>query len=240
MASGGLKKGIKAILDHSWIPFIQYTMKNISSERRPTAPTLVEMASQRARALSLDYVDANMQRAMFFSAREPLWDFAVRNIGSNGLAAEFGVWQAYSIKRFARHFQVVYGFDSFCGLREDWVGHDLLKGNFDLKGLLPSVPANVRLIPGWFEETIPQFLQEHRENFSFVHVDCDTYETASQLLSLIGERLQSGTVVVFDEYLGFHGWQHGEYRAWQDFVTMKNLKYQYIACAERQVAVRLL
>ena len=240
IASVGLKKGIKAILDHTWIPFVQYTMKNVSSERRPTAPSLVEMAFQRARSSSLDYVETHMPRAMFFSSREPLWAFAIRDIGPNGLAAEFGVWEGNSIKYFAKHFQIVYGFDSFRGLHEDWVLHDLPKGNFDLKGVLPSVPSNVRLVPGWFDETVPPFLQEHRENFSFVHVDCDTYETVSKLLSLIGDRLQSGTVLVFDEYMGFHGWQHGEHRAWQDLVDKNNLKYEYIACAERQVAVRLL
>jgi hypothetical protein len=240
MASGGLKKGIKAVLDNTWIPFVQYTMKNVPNERRPMAPSLSEMASQRARASSLDYVDAHMQRAMFFSSREPLWEFAIRDIGSNGLATEFGVWEGYSIKCFAKHFQQVYGFDSFLGLREDWVGHDLLKGNFDRKGVLPSVPANVHLVPGWFDQTIPPFLQEHPGNFSFVHVDCDTYESVSTVLSLIGDRLQSGTVLVFDEYFGFHGWQHAEFRAWQDLVAKNNLKYQYIACSERQAALRLL
>jgi hypothetical protein len=240
MASGGLKKGVKAILNHTWIPFVQYTMENVPNERRPMAPSLSEMAWQRARASSLDYVDAHMQRAMIFLSREQLWEFAVRDIGSNGLAAEFGVWEGYSIKCFAKHFQLVHGFDSFLGLREDWVGHDLLKGNFDRKGVLPSVPANVRLVPGWFDQTIPPFLQEHRENFSFVHVDCDTYESVSAVLSLIGDRLQSGTVLVFDEYFGFHGWQQGEYRAWQDLVAKNNLKYQYIACSERQAALRLL
>ena len=240
MASGGLKKGIKAVLDHTWIPFVQYTMKNVPNERRPMAPSLSEMASQRARHSSLDYVDAHMERAMFFSSREPLWEFAVRDIRSNGLAAEFGVWEGYSIRCFAKHFQLVYGFDSFLGLHEDWVGHDLLKGNFDRKGVLPSVPANVRLVPGWFDQTIPPFLQEHRGNFSFVHVDSDTYEAATTVLSLIGDRLQSGTVLVFDEYFGFHGWQHGEHRAWQDLVAKNNLKYQYIACSERQIALRLL
>ena len=240
MVSGGLKMGVKAVLNHTWVPFIQYTMKNVPNERRPAAPTLVEMAWLRARASSLDYVDAHMQKAMFFSSREPLWTFAMRDIESNGLAAEFGVWGGYSIKHFAKHFQIVYGFDSFHGLHEDWVGHDLLKGNFDRKGVLPPVPANVRLVPGWFHQTLPPFLQEHQQQFSFVHVDCDTYEAASTVLSLIGARLQAGTVLVFDEYFGFHGWQHGEYRAWQDFVAKNNLKYQYIASAERQVALRLL
>jgi hypothetical protein len=240
MASGGLKKGIKTVLHYTWIPFVQYTMKCVPNERRPTAPSLIEMAWQRARASTLDYVDAHMQRAMIFSSREQLWEFAVRDIGSDGLAAEFGVWEGYSIKYFAKHFHLIYGFDSFLGLHEDWLCHDLVKGNFDRKGLLPSVPTNVRLVPGWFDQTIPPFLQEHSGNFSFVHVDSDTYEAASTVLSLIGDRLQSGTVLVFDEYFGFHGWQHGEYRAWQDFVVKNNWKYHYIACSERQAALRLL
>ena len=240
MASGHLKIGVKAILNHTWIPFVQYTMKCVPNERRPMAPSLIEMAWQRARASTLDYVDTHLQRALIFSSREQLWEFAVRDLESTGLAAEFGVWEGYSIRYFAKHFQFIYGFDSFRGLHEDWVGHDLLKGNFDLKGILPLVPANVRLVPGWFDHTIPLFLHEHRENFSFVHVDSDTYEAAKTVLSLIGDRLRSGTVLVFDEYFGFHGWQHGEYQAWQEFVADNNLRYEYVGCSERQAAVRLL
>src|SRR5579862_2549727 len=118
MASGGLRKNIKAILNNTWIPFVRYTMKSVQNERRPTALSLFEMAKQRARASSLDYVDAHMPRAMMFSSREQLWKLAVREIESNGLAIEFGVWEGYSIKYFAKHFQVIYGFDSFLGLQE--------------------------------------------------------------------------------------------------------------------------
>lgn len=239
MASGVLKKSIKAILNNTWIPFVRYTLKGIQNECQPTALTLFEMATQRARASALDYVDAHMPRAMMFSSREQLWKLAVRDIASNGLATEFGVWQGYSIKYFANHFQVMYGFDSFLGLQEDWAGHDMVKGSFDLKGVLPSVPANVRLVPGLFDQTVPGFLREHPGNFSFVHVDCDTYEAARTILSLIGDRLQSGTVLVFDEYFGFPGWEQGEYRAWQEFVA-RGLKYQYIGCSEYAVALRLL
>lgn len=239
MAFRGLKKGMKAVLNSTWIPFVRYTMNSVQKERQPTALSLFEMAIQRARASSLDYMDAHMQRAMVFASREQLWKLAIRDIGSNGLATEFGVWEGYSIEYFARHFQVVYGFDSFLGLREDWAGHDMVKGSFDLKGVLPHVPANVTLVPGWFDQTVPRFLQEHPGNLSFVHVDCDTYEATSTILSLIGDRLQSGTVLVFDEYFGYPGWQQGEFRAWQEFVA-RGLKYQYIGCSEYAVALRLL
>ena len=239
MVFRGLKNSIKAILNSTWIPFVRYTMKSVQKERQPKALSLFEMATQRARASALDYVDAHMPRAMMFSSREPLWKLAVRDIKSNGLAIEFGVWEGYSIKFFAKYFQMVYGFDSFLGLQEDWAGHDMVKGSFDLKGVLPSVPANVHLVPGWFDQTIPEFLQKHPGNFSFVHVDCDTYEATTTILSLIGDRLQSGTVLVFDEYFGFPGWQQGEYRAWQEFVA-RGLKYEYIGCSEYAVALRLL
>lgn len=240
MAFGGLKRCMKTILNHTWIPFAQYTMEFLPKERQPTAPTLFEMAIQRARSTSLNYVDAHMQRAMIFQSREQLWEYAMRDIRPDGMAAEFGVWEGYSIKRFATHFQLVYGFDSFLGLRQDWVGRDLVKGTFDRKGILPSVPDNVRLVPGWFDETIPSFLQEHGENLSFVHVDCDTYEATCTVLSLIGDRLQSGTVLVFDEYLGFPGWQEGEFLAWREHVEKSSLNYKYVAYSEQQVALRVL
>jgi len=239
MFSHVLKRSIKGLLNHTWIPFVQYTMESVQNQRHPKALSLFEMAAQRARVSSLDYVDAHMPRAMMFSSREQLWKLAVREIDSNGLAIEFGVWEGYSIKYFAKHFQVIYGFDSFLGLQEDWAGHDMVKGSFNLKGVLPSVPPNVRLVPGWFDQTVPEFLQQHPGNFSFVHLDCDTYEAARTILSLIGDRLQSGTVLVFDEYIGFPGWQQGEYRAWQEFVAGR-LKYQYIGCSEYAVALRLL
>mgnify|MGYP000079224382 CR=1 FL=1 len=73
---------------------------------------------------------------------------------------EFGVWQGGSINFFSSKFpnSQFYGFDSFEGLPENWrPGFE--KGTFSLNGMLPKVNANVKLIPGWFNESLPYFLE---------------------------------------------------------------------------------
>ncbi len=74
----------------------------------------------------------------------------------------------------------------------------------------------------------------------FLHLDADTYESTSQVLSLIGDRIVSGTTLIFDEYHGFVNWRNGEYRAWQEFANEKGLVYEYIGFAPTQAAVRIL
>ena len=52
----------------------------------------------------------------------------------------------------------LYGFDSFKGLPEkqrDWYD----KGSFNRNGNLPKVNSNVKLIKGWFNETLMKFIQ---------------------------------------------------------------------------------
>jgi hypothetical protein len=135
--------------------------------------------------------------------------------------------------------QAIYGFDSFEGLREDWKGWENPKGTFSLHGALPQVPANVRLIKGCFDETLPSFLREHPEPFGFVHIDCDTYEATAVVLQLAGDRFQKGTVVVFDEYFGYRGWRMGEFKAWQEFVAARGLSYKYLAYGDYAVSVMI-
>lgn len=133
-----------------------------------------------------------------------------------------------------------YGFDSFQGLREDWTGTSMGKGAFNLDGIPPAVNSNVTLVKGWFDESLPHFLQIHSENFAFIHFDADTYESTVLLLNLIGYRIIKGAIVIFDEYLGFPNWQNGEYLAWKQFVEIHKLNYEYLAFARKQTVIRIL
>ena len=67
----------------------------------------------------------------------------------------------------------------------------------------------------------------------------DTYEAAKIVFDLIGQRIQDGTVIVFDEYFGYRGWKIGEYKAWQEFVSSTNTGYEYIGFSTQQVSVRI-
>jgi hypothetical protein len=192
----------------------------------------------RAISESADYADQNMKSAIMFNTREQLWDFAIQKIKFSGLVGEFGVFEGYSINYFAKKLpQDIYGFDSFEGLQEDWAGWVLPKGTFDLGGKLPKVKKNVHLIKGWFDKTLPVFLQSHPEKFSFIHIDCDTYEATKAALFYLNPRIVEGTVIIFDEYFSYRGWQLGEYKAWKEFVADNSLVYGYLGFSSDQVAV---
>lgn len=149
---------------------------------------------------SAKFIGENLQDANLFDSRERLWDFALAKVQIPGMHLEFGVHDGYSINYFAKKkpHQVFIGFDSFEGLAEDWHGTSLLEGAFDLGGQLPVVPSNVRLVSGWFSETLPDFVQTKQENIAYVHLDADTYQATTCVLSFLGSRLVNGSILVLD------------------------------------------
>jgi Methyltransferase domain len=231
-----LKKTGRSILDGSVIPLAHYILP-----RLPGWTVLRELEVRTSRECA-DYVQERMQLALQFVAKRDLLDHALSKSDKNLLVAEFGVWKARSTNHIAKRVSpiLVYGFDSFEGLREDWAGWDQPKGGFDLKGRLPPVADNVRLRKGWFDETIPPFLLEQTSAFSFIHIDSDTYESARTVLSLLAQRVVPGTVIVFDEYFGYRGWRMGEFKAWGEFVRTQELRYEYLAFTAQSVAVRVV
>jgi hypothetical protein len=166
------------------------------------------------------------------------WQYV--NLEQDGLICEFGVWRGTTINFIASlTTRTVYGFDSFEGLPERWRdGFD--KGRFRLQKL-PSVRSNVQLIKGWFDESLPPFLADHKENAAFLHVDCDLYSSAKTVLDLFRERIQRGTVIVFDEYFNYPGWQHGETKAFNEFIAATGLGYEWLGYCRyhEQAAVRI-
>jgi hypothetical protein len=235
-----MKNAIKRLVDETILPLVAYVWRTIAAEPRLIASELsiVRETIRRAVADSADYADSHMAQALCLRNIQKLWGHAFDARTPGGLIAEFGVWTGTSIGFFAALTgETVYGFDSFEGLREDWKGWENPKGAFSLHGELPQVAANVKLVKGWFDDSLPPFLHAHAEPFSFVHIDCDTYEATATVLSLAGDRLQKGTVVVFDEYFGYRGWRAGEFKAWQEFVAARGLRYEYLAFSDYAVSL---
>ncbi len=162
-------------------------------------------------------------------ARDALLRHALSQVRVPGLFLEFGVFSGESINLIAQQIEpaVVYGFDSFEGLPEDWF-FDMGRGHFDCKGRLPAVRPNARLVRGWFHESLPPFLEANPGPAAFVHVDCDLYSSAKVVLGLLRERIGPGTVILFDEYFNYPGWQDGEYKAFREFVREAGLAYEYL------------
>ncbi|MFZ0259275.1 MAG: class I SAM-dependent methyltransferase [Pseudolabrys sp.] len=163
----------------------------------------------------------------------------------DGLHLEFGVYKGDSINRFAGLSPDViwYGFDSFEGLPEAWT-LGAKKGAFSVGGRLPPVRSNVRLIKGFFEDTLPGFIGEHRgAKIALMHVDCDLYSATKTIFANVADMLAPGTIIIFDELINYHGGREvGEFKAFMEFTAERKLSFEYVAYNRTgsQVAVRIL
>ena len=54
-------------------------------------------------------------------------------------------------------------------------------------------------------------------------------------------KIQKGTVILFDEYFNYPGWQRGEFKAFQEFIKRTKKSYKYLTYNNNgeQVAIKL-
>ena len=153
-----------------------------------------------------------------------------RRTRPRGLFLEFGVASGASVNFIAARVPAgctVHGFDSFEGLPERWRGREggvnaeAGVGFFDRGGAMPDVASNVRLHVGWFEASLPAFLANEAAvgevplplHVSFLHLDADLYSSTATVLAHLAPAVGVGTVIVFDEWCGYVGWEQHEARA---------------------------
>ena len=192
----------------------------------------------RATIAAADFVTTRMPDALSCSNKFDLLTYAVQQ-APPGLALEFGVFKGTTINHLARqaperHF---FGFDSFEGLPEHWTGRRYSPVNFDRGGKKPRVAANVSLIKGWFDATLPAFLAREMGRIGFIHVDCDIYTSTKTALKLTVPRLMPGAIIVFDEFFNYKGYELHEYKAFFEAAKRFDLAYRFIGYAGQQVAV---
>ncbi len=192
-------------------------------------------------AQSAEFIIDNMPKVAAFNNRGDYFRYVIDKTDVSGVCLEFGVYKGDSINFISSLLpdKIIYGFDSFEGLPEDW-RYDSEKGAFNLNGKMPRVNSNVRLVKGWFNETLPEFVKAHREPCAFIHVDCDLYSSTKTIFDNLKDKIVSGTVIAFDEFFNYPGWQEGEYKAFTELVAEKNFEFEYIARTNfQQVAVKI-
>ena len=200
----------------------------------------VGILRQRANERSAAFIEKNLEEASLYFSLNQLWDLALKNLNQSELILEFGVYSGNSINYFAaRTNREIHGFDSFTGLPENWPGTWLDAGSFDVEGNLPIVPKHVRLHKGWFNETLGVFLEGHTGNIALAHIDSDIYSSAKYVLGSLAPRFVPGSLVLFDEHHGYVGWENGEFKAWNEFCEMHNVKFKYIGFAQLAALVRI-
>jgi len=196
----------------------------------------------RALADTVDYIDGRLPDAVGFETQKDVTEYALTQVRvKGGHYLEFGVFTGGTIRFMAKRVgeAVIHGFDSFEGLPEDWGGFQLGKAAFDVGGKLPSVPDNVKLYPGWFNVSLPPWCAGNSGPVAFMHIDCDLYSSTKTIFDLLGDRLQPGTIILFDEYFNYPNWRNHEFKAFQELVQDRKIEYTYLAYARQQVVVRI-
>ena len=215
-------------------------VRNFFPELRMDKKSLQYLLYKRAIESSAAFIEQHMLFAEPFQTREGLYRFLFERLPEKGLLLEFGVHNGHSINMFAAlTSRQIHGFDSFEGLPNDALipsrndgGSKWFAGKMTNRGHMPTVRENVRLYKGWFDEVLPEFVNDHAgETAALLHIDCDIYSSTASVFQNFEKTLVPGTIILFDEYLNFEGWQKHEHKAFMELVERLSLEYEFIAYA---------
>ncbi len=126
-----------------------------------------------------------------------------------GHIIEFGTWKGASTRVIrdelwqsriwdrGQRAKRIYACDSFKGLAEDY--EHLEKGTFATE--VPKL-RGVRIVDGFFEDTLTEQLAAEIGRISFAHLDADLHSSTMTALNWMTPLLQPGSVLLFDELIG--------------------------------------
>lgn len=166
---------------------------------------------------------------------------------SDELMLDLGVWLGWSTRLTSEASgRMIYGFDTFEGLVEDWQIEDqflIKQGTFALTdplaqrfirdtgvtlhdGIPAALGRRVQFVKGRTYDTLAPFLAERPgAPIRLFHMDLDTYESCLHALETCKDRFIEGSILVFDEYLV----TNGEMLAFFEFQKRYGVEFQYRA-----------
>lgn len=160
--------------------------------------------------------------------------------------AEFGIGTGKTARLLMQHKgnRWLHLFDSFKGIPEPWKFSDdctMKTGTSEHK--FPNdviFGGRIAVYPGMFAETVPAWAEDQTVQVGLVHIDCDIYSSARDVLTNIAGILGRGTIIMFDEYFNYPNYAENEYKAFMELVKDRSLKFEYIARSDVQAAIRIL
>ncbi len=224
---------------------VRLLRREVVQGRQPRPPSVPVRLRERSVEGSVDYIlgERRLDGAQVALRKPDTIAAALRAVTLDDMVAEFGVYQGTSLTQIARYFdtRTVHGFDSFVGLPESWSGTSKGAGDFGIGGQPPQLPvSNVEFHVGFFDTTVEPFGDQHDGPFSFVHLDADLYSSTRTVFDVLFDWFVPGTVVVFDEYFGYHGWELHEHRAFMEFLDRSGLTYEGVSIGHMNLAVKLV
>lgn len=177
-----------------------------------------------------------------------VWEYAWGRTLLAGLAevpgaiVEFGVFQGRwlefleSTRRELGQPREIWGFDSFQGLPAPDPDRDLgcwSRGQYAAD--LPTVAErlkvaerpHIRLVPGWFSESLRRPEVRAIKAVAFARIDCDLHQSAAEALDFLTGRLVDGAILVFDDWPS--DLDRGETRAFAEWLPRSGLRFEFLS-----------
>jgi hypothetical protein len=101
---------------------------------------------------------------------------------------------------------------------------------------------NVVAVKGEFKDTIQQLTPIIGDRpLALIHIDSDTYQSAIDGLAPLIPLLNVGTVLVFDEFYNYDGFEDGKFRAFAELIIDGGFYYTVLAFNEQhqQVVIQI-
>jgi hypothetical protein len=133
----------------------------------------------------------------------------------NSSILEFGSYKAGNAAFIAyvvskKHKNInVYAFDTFGGMPETDKRIDLHSaGDFsdisfqEVASFVANTGlSNLKLVPGLFQQSFPEFISNHQQHISFVHIDADIKSACAYAYNETVQIMPPGGYIVFDDAL---------------------------------------
>lgn len=163
-----------------------------------------------------------------YQKRESLYEQIItkHELNTNIDYLEFGVSKGVSfrwwIDRIDNSKAQFYGFDTFSGLPEAWVSFK--KGDMDNGNNPPKIDDNRhQFYQGLFQQTLLPSLSTYKsDKRKVIHLDTDIYSATLYVLTLITPFINSGDILLFDEFnvplhefKAFTEWSHSFYISYE-------------------------
>ncbi len=170
-----------------------------------------------------------------------------------GVLIEFGLFKGGWIAPILDHMEAIdairpsFGFDIFEGLpppnaeseTENWK-----QGMFacSLEQVAENLSAHrrphLKLIKGWFKDTLPAAEAQAIKEVAYAKIDCDLYEPTVEILDYLRGRMTHGSVMVFDD------WTHvlfaGETKAFVEWLpTVHDYEFECIGYVNFRYMIRV-
>jgi hypothetical protein len=153
-------------------------------------------------------------------------------LAKGGTWAEFGVFCGNSARHLIHGMPdgtEIHLFDSFKGLPEYW---DMIgDGTYPKKTLFAiedhEIPVfndiRVTIHKGLFADTLPI---ADMGVLQLVNIDCDLYSSTKTVLDHI--EVESGTIIIFDEYHGYPTYKEHERKACQEWLERTGIELEWL------------